>query len=205
VSIPVSPDRSVKYSLDVILPLSHLNDLLQRQQLPEDWAATFVDTSNVIVAHSRNSARVGRNALLDTPAIKPSQGLSKTRRPDGTPIYVGFGRSGVSGFTVAISVPVAQFARQPNGILLFGGIGVFLIMISTPQKQRARPSAVCVGSLQPASHMAYFHAVDARWRRYSRKSASVRFARKTDQALSNAVRAASNEAAVPWLPSPGFG
>ena len=128
VSIPVSPDHPVKYSLDVILPPSHLEDLLQRQQLPAGWAATFIDTSNVIVAHSKNRARVGQNALLNTPAIKPSQGLLETRRPDGTPIYVGLSRSGVSGFTVAISVPVAQFARQPTGILLYGGIGIFLIM-----------------------------------------------------------------------------
>ncbi|HTO60881.1 MAG TPA: response regulator [Bradyrhizobium sp.] len=129
VSIPVSsPDRPVKYILDVILPLSHLDELLQRQQLPDGWAATFVDTANVIVAHSRNPARVGRTAPLNTPAIRPAQGLLETKRPDGTPIYVGFGRSGISGFTVAISVPTAQFVRQPSGILVYGGIGVFLIM-----------------------------------------------------------------------------
>jgi hypothetical protein len=77
------------------------------------------------------------------------------------------------------------------------------IPISAPQKQRDRPSAVCVGSLQPASHIAYFHAVDARSRRYSRKSASVRFTRKVDHALSNPARAASKVVAVPLVASPG--
>jgi hypothetical protein len=78
------------------------------------------------------------------------------------------------------------------------------MLISAPQKQRDRPLAIWVGSLQPASHMAYFHAVDARWRRYSRKSASVRFARKVDQALSNAARAASKLVAMPSVASPGL-
>jgi len=34
--------------------------------------------------------------------------------------------------------------------------------ISAPQKHRARPSWVCVGSLWPVSHIACFHAVQAR-------------------------------------------
>ena len=44
-----------------------------------------------------------------------------------------------------------------------------------------------VGSLQRASHIADFQALDARWRRYSRKSASVRFERNTDHALLNSL------------------
>src|SRR5215475_3706072 len=40
--------------------------------------------------------------------------------------------------------------------------------IAAPQKQRDLPSAICVGILQPASHIAYFHAVEARWYRYLR-------------------------------------
>ena len=78
------------------------------------------------------------------------------------------------------------------------------MVISAPQKQRARPSAVWVGSLQPASHIPYFRAVDARCYRYSRKSASVRFERNTDHAFSNAARAASKSVAVPLVASPGL-
>jgi hypothetical protein len=44
--------------------------------------------------------------------------------------------------------------------------------MGVPQKHRATPLGRCVGSLQPSSHMAYFHAVRARCRRYSSKSAS---------------------------------
>jgi hypothetical protein len=36
------------------------------------------------------------------------------------------------------------------------------LFISAPQKQRARPSCVCVGIFNPASYSAYFHAVKSR-------------------------------------------
>jgi hypothetical protein len=81
-----------------------------------------------------------------------------------------------------------------------------LMSITAPQKQMDWPLASCVGSLHPESHIAYFHAVQARCFRYSSKSASVRLARKTRQASSKSPRARSKLAAVPdvqslgWLP-----
>ena len=47
------------------------------------------------------------------------------------------------------------------------------ISISAPQKQRECPSGICVGSLQPASRMACFHASCARYCWCSTKSACV--------------------------------
>jgi hypothetical protein len=81
-----------------------------------------------------------------------------------------------------------------------------LMSITAPQKHLDWPLASCVGSWHPESHIAYFHAVQARCFRYSWKSASVRFAKNTCQALSKASRAWSKVAAVPdvhslgWLP-----
>jgi hypothetical protein len=49
--------------------------------------------------------------------------------------------------------------------------------IGRPQKHRATPLGRCVGSLQPASRMAYFHAVRARRLRYYSKSATEHFGR----------------------------
>jgi hypothetical protein len=47
------------------------------------------------------------------------------------------------------------------------------MVISAPQKQRDRPSAVCVGNSAGAAHIACFHASLARRRRYTRKSCAV--------------------------------
>jgi hypothetical protein len=45
-----------------------------------------------------------------------------------------------------------------------------LMSITAPQKHLDRPLASWVGSLHPESHIAYFHAVQARCFRYSSKS-----------------------------------
>ena len=78
-----------------------------------------------------------------------------------------------------------------------------LMSITAPQKHLDWPLASCVGSLHPESHIAYFHAVQARCFRYSSKSASVRLARKTSHANSKSQRASSKLAAVPDVQSPG--
>ena len=78
-----------------------------------------------------------------------------------------------------------------------------LMSITAPQKHLDWPLASCVGSLHPESHIAYFHAVQARCFRCSSKSASVRLARKTSHANSKSPRASSKLAAVPDVQSPG--
>jgi hypothetical protein len=72
-----------------------------------------------------------------------------------------------------------------------------LMSITAPQKHLDRPLASWVGSLHPESHIAYFHAVQARCFQYLLKSISVRFAKNTRQALSRASRAWSKLAAAP--------
>jgi hypothetical protein len=64
-----------------------------------------------------------------------------------------------------------------------------LMSITAPQKHLDWPLASCEGNLHPESHIAYFHAVQARCFRYSSKSASVRLARKTSHANSKSPRA----------------
>jgi hypothetical protein len=55
------------------------------------------------------------------------------------------------------------------------------MLISAPQKQRERPSASCVGTLQPASHMACFQRSNASWRPDRSKSCSVSLGRSVMQ------------------------
>jgi PAS domain S-box-containing protein len=131
VDVPVFQDQRVKYTLAIALSPSRLIDLLSRQQLRPDWVSTILDASGVIVAHSRNPKLVGTMPPILPSAIMPSQpALIETVRPDGTPIFVGFSKSKVSGWTVGISVPTAQLSRQPSQILLYGGVGVLGVLIA---------------------------------------------------------------------------
>jgi PAS domain S-box-containing protein len=131
VDVPVFQDRQVKYTLAIAVSLSRLNDLLSRQQLRPDWVSTILDASGVIVAHSRNPNLVGTMPpVLPSAKLLSQPTLIETVRPDGTPIFVGFSKSTVSGWTVAISVPTAQLSRQPSVILLYGGVGVLGVLIA---------------------------------------------------------------------------
>jgi hypothetical protein len=51
------------------------------------------------------------------------------------------------------------------------------IVKAAPQKHFERPEASCVGNKVPVSCIRYFHAVKARSRRFSAKSASLQRAR----------------------------
>jgi len=129
--VPVRLDNQIKYTLGVAIEPAKLADLLYGQLLPPNWNAAILDSSGVFVAHSSNPAVVGTIASAVPPAITPSQpALIETTRPDGTPVFVGFSKSDVWSWATAISVPTAELYRRPNAILLYGGIGVLVVLIA---------------------------------------------------------------------------
>ncbi|UFZ07979.1 ATP-binding protein [Bradyrhizobium ontarionense] len=130
VDVPVFRDNQVRYALGVAVAPARLDDLLHRLALPRGWAATVIDSSDVIVANSRDPAVIGRLPPARPPTADQSQrGLIETYRPDGSLVFVGFSKSAISGWHVAISVPVDEFSRRPNAILLIGGIGMLGILL----------------------------------------------------------------------------
>jgi hypothetical protein len=76
------------------------------------------------------------------------------------------------------------------------------LVISKPQKQRAKSFFVCVGSFRPFTCIRYFHAFQSRFWRHSSKCASVRVGRSRFHASSNSARA-SNVSPVPLVCCPG--
>jgi hypothetical protein len=72
------------------------------------------------------------------------------------------------------------------------------VSIVAPHGHLINELGFCVGILSPASHVAYFRAVQSRSSRHSWKSASVRFDRKIFHAPSKSARAWSKVTAVPF-------
>jgi hypothetical protein len=116
VEVPVFRDGRVKYTIAVGVYTDRLNGLLGSQKLPPDWVSTIADTSGAIVARNGYRGPVGTQALPKRlAAITPVRsGLVETSRSDGTPIFVGFSKSDVSNWTVAVSVPVATAFHELN-------------------------------------------------------------------------------------------
>lgn len=132
IEVPVLRDGHVKYTIGVDVFTDRLNDLLSRQKLPPDWVSTIADTSGAIVARSGSPGPVGTQALpMRLSAITSLRsGLVETTRYDGTPIFVGFSKSDISNWTVAISVPVATAFHDLNLFLWFGLAGVIVALIA---------------------------------------------------------------------------
>lgn len=128
--VPVTREGQVQYTLAIGISPAKLVKLLRRQRLPEKWAAAIIDSSDVIVAHSLDSSRIGTASALPFSAMAPSAKLNEAKRADGTPIDIGFARSAISGWAVAVSVPVALLSQQPNGILLLVSIGMLCILFA---------------------------------------------------------------------------
>ena len=158
IDVPVFRDRRVVYSLGVAVEPARLNDLLQNQKLPDGWVATITDSSGAIVARPRNPELVGQRVPQRLSAMTPSEpGLVEAQRMDGTPIIVGFRKSELSNWTVAIGVPISELYRKPNAVLLYGAASVLCALMiglvtATYQSRRiARavqgliPSALALG------------------------------------------------------------
>jgi signal transduction histidine kinase len=132
IEVPVLRDGQVKYTVGVGVSTDRLFDLLSRQKLPPGWVSTITDTTGAIVARSGYPGLVGTQALPMRLSASTSfrSGLVETRRLDGTPIFVGFERSAISEWTVAISVPVSTVFHDLNLFLLLSIMVVIGVLIA---------------------------------------------------------------------------
>jgi signal transduction histidine kinase len=153
IEVPVFRDGHVKYTIGVGVLTDRLRDLLSRQKLPPDWVSTIADTSGAIVARFGYTGLVGTQALpMRLSTMTPLRsGLVETSRHDGTPIFVGFSKSDISDWTVAISVPVSIAFHDLNLFLWFGLVGVagFLVVAFVLAFYQSAQIARAVQSLIP--------------------------------------------------------
>jgi signal transduction histidine kinase len=130
IDVPVLRDGHVKYTIGVVVFADRLLDLLSGQKLPPDWVSTIADTSGAIVARLGYPGLVGTQALPVRLSASMRSGMVETKRRDGTPIFVGFNRSDISNWMVAISVPVSTVFHDLNLFLLLGLVAVVGVLIA---------------------------------------------------------------------------
>jgi signal transduction histidine kinase len=132
IDVPVLRDGHVKYTIGVVVFTDQLFDLLSVQKLPPDWVSTIADTTGAIVARSGHPGLVGTQALPERLSAVTSlrSGMVETKRRDGTPIFVGFSKSDISNWIVAISVPVSTVFHDLNLFLMWGLVGFVGVLIA---------------------------------------------------------------------------
>jgi diguanylate cyclase (GGDEF)-like protein len=127
--VPVVVDDQVIYSLNIGLDPARINEILMRQQLPDDWLAAVIDPSGVIVARSREASRyVGQKPVAELAgAIKLApEGKMRALTMEGIPVFTAFSRSEGWQWSVAIGAPMKQLEDDLRQTVMKVAIGTLL-------------------------------------------------------------------------------
>ena len=118
-------DGTIIYSLVVGLLPEQLNELLNRQPIPDGWLAAIIDGAGTVVAISRDPDQfVGRKALPDLrQRLRDGlHGSLSTTTEDGTAVTTAYARSAHWNWSVATGAPKSLV--EADMVRLFTGIGL---------------------------------------------------------------------------------
>jgi diguanylate cyclase (GGDEF)-like protein len=115
VGIPLTARDGAWCALTATIAVERFGAILRQQQYPQHWITSIIDRGGRIVARSADMQRfVGTQAL---PLVRErmrsqAEGAFETATLDGTPILAVMSRAANSGWTVAISIPLAQLKAE---------------------------------------------------------------------------------------------
>ncbi|WP_079436585.1 PAS domain S-box protein [Zoogloea sp. LCSB751] len=115
IDVPVIRNGAVLFDLNLVLFPERLGRILNTQQLPEGWVASIYDATGHIAARSRNGAAVVGQpvpAVLMARLRGPAEGSVKGVSQEGEEVFGAYSRSDVTGYSVAVAVPVAILQRE---------------------------------------------------------------------------------------------
>ncbi len=129
VGVPVWHDGQVTRVLTMSIPVAVLNGVLARQGLPDGWLAGVWDRGNIIVSRTLSAERyVGmplRPEIVGSTAGH-SSGTFTFVSLEGIPLFNAWARSGLSGWTVSVGVPLrtlnAPMYQSLVTVLIGGGL-----------------------------------------------------------------------------------
>ncbi|WP_075216883.1 HWE histidine kinase domain-containing protein [Mongoliimonas terrestris] len=138
IKIPIRTTAPGGLALVMEIPAARITGVIAAENLPTDWTGAVLDETFVIVARSRQNDRfVGTQATDDLRRRATGdggvwQGITK----EGTPVLSAYARSAVTGWRVAVGVPVAAVEKPLTqalvllGTAALGGLAVALAAAS---------------------------------------------------------------------------
>lgn len=106
--VPVLVGDEVKYSLNIGLAPSKINEILGKQAFADGWLIAVLDQNGTIVGRSRDAARfIGQKPVPEIfAAIQHRQeGKLKTMTKEEIPVVASFSKSDIWHWTVVIGAP----------------------------------------------------------------------------------------------------
>jgi two-component system cell cycle sensor histidine kinase/response regulator CckA len=148
VVVPVLSDNRLRYVLRAVFRPQIVNDLLSRRQVPPGYIGGLIDGNHIIIARTRSPERfVGQPVTADFRGKLDTvrEGVFRTVTMEGEGIYSAVSRSQVSGWTVALGVPVSVVEAPLKASLWWlAGIDalcvVTALLVGVPVARRVRRS-----------------------------------------------------------------
>jgi hypothetical protein len=112
VGVPLRRNGTVRYVLGAAVTPERLASILRLQQLPPDWVGAIFDSTGTIVARTHEAQRfVGQKGSpeLVQRMRAAREGVVQAKTLEGIPVLSVFSHSPVSGWTVAIGIPLRYF------------------------------------------------------------------------------------------------
>lgn len=131
--VPVIRDGKIRFVLTGVVSTERLSSLLTSPSLNPAWRPYIVDGSNRIAANLRMPERVGRTAMQPTVEARQAgpAGVYEGIGPDGETLVTAFRKSGRTGWSVHLAIPLALYAEpQTRAIWIVGIAGMMALGLS---------------------------------------------------------------------------
>jgi signal transduction histidine kinase len=164
VDVPVPRALGRRYVVSQTFDASYFAHVFDSKALGRGWVITLLDADGVSIARNRNAGTlVGQPAKPElVRAVRASPGgMLRHVTRDGVDVYSFYTRSALSGWTVAVGVPVPEIEAQARTATLYAalsmlglmglaiGIAVFLGQRLSVSLRQARDAAQALAAARP--------------------------------------------------------
>ncbi|QYF92928.1 response regulator [Massilia sp. PAMC28688] len=132
VNVPVRLPDGRAYILSHAFASEHFMSLMQEIRAPQGWLMGIIDANGNFVARNVDARnRLGTQARPELVAAMraTARGRIRHRALEGTEVYSVFGRSSMSGWSVAVAAPVALIDRSARNATLVAAGGLLAALL----------------------------------------------------------------------------
>ena len=144
--VPVKSQEKIRYVLALSMHATVLQNLLQRQRLPDTWLATVVDRKGIVVARTRDPDHyVGKPVRAATIArlTRPGDQMYESRTLDGIESRVYASTVPAADWKILLSIPNSELRAAPlRAAALLGGLMTLLLIAGLAAARRFANRAI---------------------------------------------------------------
>jgi signal transduction histidine kinase len=127
ISMPAPPEGEQRYVLAQRFRADYFNRAFAQASIPSSWIIGIFDRNGLTIARSHNAtayvAKPVRHEIVQA-ALAAREGTVRNRTRDGIEIYTVFAHSALSGWGVAVGVPVTEIESAARRAVTVASLGL---------------------------------------------------------------------------------